>query len=290
MDAYERPLSGLEYLEGVTCLLQRVRSAHPTAGVWEAADLQWWWRKPRSTDDSAHPFWFDDADHEVAAAVVTEWSGRFGLDLIVVPSLGAGIVREVWHSGLASLRAVGASTVEVMVDDDDGVMVSLLDDSGFVALPEKGASAWMPAEARPEPSPLTVGYSLRSRLEMGNSPHHMVARSGAQVEERLRQTSLYRPDLDLCVVDREGDVAAYGLFWHDPTTRVGFVEPMRTEETHQRKGLARHILTSGIERLVRAGATRIKVNYEQGNEASSSLYLDIGFVPSMTTSVYVRGA
>jgi len=39
-------------LEAVTALLQRVRSAHPTAGLYEAADLQWWWRTPRSTDNS----------------------------------------------------------------------------------------------------------------------------------------------------------------------------------------------------------------------------------------------
>jgi hypothetical protein len=30
---------GLRYLEDVTALLQRVRRAHPTAGLYEAADL-----------------------------------------------------------------------------------------------------------------------------------------------------------------------------------------------------------------------------------------------------------
>ena len=50
---------GLEYLETVTALLQRVRRAHPTAGLYEAADLQWWWRSPRATDDLAQIFWFD---------------------------------------------------------------------------------------------------------------------------------------------------------------------------------------------------------------------------------------
>lgn len=33
----------------------------------------------------------------------------------------------------------------------------------------------------------------------------------------------------------------------DPLTKVGFVEPMGTNEGHRQCGLARHILTSGLE-------------------------------------------
>ena len=32
---------GLHYLESVTELLQRVRSAHPTKGLYQAAEMQW---------------------------------------------------------------------------------------------------------------------------------------------------------------------------------------------------------------------------------------------------------
>lgn len=35
--------------------------------------------------------------------------------------------------------------------------------------------------------------------------------------------------LDLAVYDGDGAVTAYGLFWADPHTGVGLVEPMRTE-------------------------------------------------------------
>lgn len=33
---------GVHYLEAVTALLQRVRTSHPTRGLYEAAELQWW--------------------------------------------------------------------------------------------------------------------------------------------------------------------------------------------------------------------------------------------------------
>ena len=49
--AAEQHRSGIDYLRAVTALLQRVRGADPTKGLYEAADLQWWWRTPRSTDN-----------------------------------------------------------------------------------------------------------------------------------------------------------------------------------------------------------------------------------------------
>ena len=106
-------------------------------------------------------------------------------------------------------------------------------------------------------------------------------------EPRLRQTSLYRPDLDLVVHDRHGEIAAYGLFWCDPETATGLVEPMRTDDDHQRRGLARHVLTTGLARLAAAGAQRIKICYEPDNPASTNLYLSVGFQPDRQTDVFV---
>lgn len=115
----------------------------------------------------------------------------------------------------------------------------------------------------------------------------MANRNGPAVEERLKETSLYRADLDLQAIDQEGAPAAYGVFWYDPITRVGFIEPVGTYEGHRRRGLARHLLGTGIQRLISCGATRIKIDYEAGNEAASSLYLGLGFKPTMTTAMYV---
>jgi hypothetical protein len=39
-------LRGLERLNATTTVLQRARLADPLAGMWEAADLQWWWGPP----------------------------------------------------------------------------------------------------------------------------------------------------------------------------------------------------------------------------------------------------
>jgi RNA polymerase primary sigma factor len=76
---------------------------------------------------------------------------------------------------------------------------------------------------------------------------------------------LYRPGLDLLVLAPDGDVAAYALFWFDPVSATGLVEPMRTDDSHQRRGLARHLLAAGIERRLQAGARSVKLRYRPDN-------------------------
>jgi hypothetical protein len=77
---------GVHYLEAVTALLQRVRRAHPTAGLYEAADLQWSWRTPRSTDTVPQLFWFDHLGRPEAAVIATDWGDGVALDPIVMPN------------------------------------------------------------------------------------------------------------------------------------------------------------------------------------------------------------
>jgi GNAT superfamily N-acetyltransferase len=281
----EEHLDGLGYLENVTTLLQRNRSAHPTAGLYEAADLQWWWRKPRSTDDLPQLFWFDHLGRPEAAVITTDWGERIALDPIVMPDASPDWVAHVMERGLTHADASGFDAVGLEVDRADDVLRQVLVDRGF-AIEEDGlVETWLTADARPEISPLHEDYRLSSRLDAMLRPHHMIHRNGPDVETRLRQTSLYRPDLDLVVHDGRDRVAAYGLFWYDPQTATGLVEPMRTEDDHQRRGLARHILTTGIHLLAEAGAERIKICYELDNPASRGLYLSVGFEPIRQTVV-----
>jgi ribosomal protein S18 acetylase RimI-like enzyme len=120
--------------------------------------------------------------------------------------------------------------------------------------------------------------------------HHMVPRNGPDVERRLRESSLYRADLDLWVSAGDGSTAGYALFWPDPVTRVGLVEPMRVNDEHQRRGLARLLLLAGAHRLADAGCTRIKVSYMADNPAAQRTYLGGGFRPVTTIQTYRNAA
>ena len=274
----------------MTALLQQIRSAHPTAGLYEAADFQWWWRTPRSTDTLPQLFWFDDLDRPQAAVIATDWGDRITLDPIVMPDTPADWVAHVIERGLAHARESGFEAVGLEVDRTDDALHELLIDHGFAVGEGEYVETWLAADARPKISPLHEDYRLSNWRDTMERPHHMInnKRNHPDVEARLRQTSLYRPDLDLVVFDEGDSVAAYGLFWYDPVTATGLVEPMRTEDEHQRRGLARHILTTGIELLAAAGAERIKINFEADNLASKSLYLSVGFEPDRQTVVFSR--
>ncbi|MBK8335925.1 MAG: GNAT family N-acetyltransferase [Sterolibacteriaceae bacterium] len=292
----EQYRSGLDYLNAATALLQRVRHAHPTIGLYEAADLQWWWRTSRSTDRLPQLFWFDCLGRPEAAVIATDWGDGVALAPIVMPDATADWVAHVMERGLAYADECGFGANDLEVDRADDVMREVLIGHGF-AVEDDGTAgssvslsvveAWLAADARPQISPLHENYRLCSRLDTMQRPHHMT-RAGPDVETRLRQTSLYRPELDLCALDSGDSVAAYGLFWFDPETATGLVEPMRTEDDHQRRGLARHVLTAGIDLLAKAGALRIKLCFKPDNAAASGLYLGVGFEPVKQTVVFSR--
>lgn len=286
----EQPRIGADYLSAVTALLQRVRGAHPSKGLFEAADLQWWWRVPRSTDAVPQLFWFDESDRPEAAVIVTDWSDRIAFDPILLPDAQADLVNHVVGRGLAHADQHGFDTLTLEADPGEQALIDALTRHGFEIDGEGLVETWLVAEARSGVSSLADGYRLSSRADPDDRPHHMInpKRNHLDPEPRLRQTSLYRPDLDLVVHDAEGEVAAYGLFWFDPVTATGLVEPMRTEDAHQRRGLARHVLTAGVDRLARAGAGRIKICFEPDNPASKHLYLSAGFEPIRQTVVLTR--
>ena len=266
--------AGLESVETITTLLQRVRNAHPTSGLYEAAEFQWWWGVERATDTLDQLFWFDKHDQPAAAVIATDFSARGSavyaepvLVVSVLPDASPDWIAHVVDRGLAHAAEHGMTSVELEVDRADHVMRDLLFGRSFAVKDDGLIDCWLDASNRPPVSDLHDNYRLASRVDTVGSPHHMTDPRRPNIEPRLQQTSLYRPDLDLVVLDADDNPAGYGMFWHDPVSATGIVEPMRTHDDHQQRGLARHILTSGIDRLAQAGAERISIGFEPENVA-----------------------
>jgi GNAT superfamily N-acetyltransferase len=284
--AREVRASGLEYLELVTQLLQRARLADSEAGLWEAADLQWWWRTPRRSDAIDQLFWVD-GDGPVAAVVLTEWRRAWGCDPIVVPGVTAVPLATVVARATEAIDALKLDAVETLVRDDDLELQRLLAGAGFAVNEDEGSGiTWMDAQDRPDAAALPEGFVLVDRAQEATRPHPMRQRNGDEVEARLRQCSLYDPTLDLAVETAYGQAAGYALFWFDPVTEVGLVEPMRVEDAYQRRGLARAMLTAGLDRLAKRGARRVKVGY--ATDVARGLYVGTGFRVTTTDTTYRR--
>jgi hypothetical protein len=218
MDDRQRDVAGLEYLATVTDLLQRLRLADSDAGLWEAADFQWAWR--REAHPTAARFWYDDRG-PVAAAVLTEWGHCVQCDVLANPTNATA----PWEYALRAATSRPARPIEIAVRDDDPHTTERLLKAGFVRTDEHYITSAMRPQDRPSPAPLPPGYTLRSRAHVSSRPHHMVLRNGESVAERLADCSLYQPELDLSVEGPDSDVVADGLFWADPVTGVGLVEP-----------------------------------------------------------------
>jgi hypothetical protein len=266
----EVSVSGIEYLDLVTELLHVTRLTDPLQGLWEAADLQWWWRRDQHQVLGRQTFLMD-GNKPVAAVILTDWGGRFQIDLLFSTLQHAGELKQLWPKALDLIETVGLEHIEFEIPSIDEDLTRYAIDAGFRFESNENWTCWMPASERPTVKALPNDFVLRSRTEVQDRPHPMAERNGKDFEERLSECSLYNPDLDLAVYNTDGEVAGYSLFWADPITKVGLVEPMRTNEKFQAKGIARGMLAIGLERLSQSGCRRIKVS------AASPLYLSAGF-------------
>jgi len=64
------------------------------------------------------------------------------------------------------------------------------------------------------------------------------------------------------------------------------VEPMRVEDAYQRRGLARALLATGLDRMAQHGAHRLKVGY--ATDVARGLYVGAGFRATATSRSYSR--
>lgn len=279
MSSREVTATGPEALQLATVLLQRVRLADPYAGVWEAADIQWAWRMPRRSDEAEKIFWLDDAGAAAGVLLMAGNDGSWQCDPVVVP--GAGMdPAAVWQRAIQH-AASHSPNFAIPVSDDDPVLRQLAQQSGLTA-GDIDSTAWLDATSRPAVAPLPEGYMLVDRSQRHDAPHPLRQRNGEGVAQRLAQCSLYDPALDLAIETANGRVAGYSLYWFDPVTKVGLVEPVRVEDEFQRQGLARVMLAAGIERLASRGTERIKVSYQ--TETAAALYQGIGFRQTSTAT------
>jgi GNAT superfamily N-acetyltransferase len=279
-------VTGLDAVALATSLLQRARLADPLAGMWEAADVQWWWRKPQQSDEIDQLFWLDD-DGPIAGVLLTSSADdSWQCDPVIVPGASGHGPDDVWGRALEHAAEHASAGFDVPVSDDD-VVVEVARRSGLTPA-YRDSTGWMDAADRPAVLAPADGFTLVDRTQRLDVPHHMRHRSGHMVKERLEQCSLYDPALDLVVESADGRVAGYSLYWFDPKTKVGLVEPVRVEDEFQRRGLASAMLTAGIDRLVARGAERVKISY--GSEAAAGAYQGVGFRPTSTATWYRRSA
>lgn len=134
------------------------------------------------------------------------------------------------------------------------------------------------------PTPVVPdGFALRSMAEVGdlarrakafglgfNHPDPAEWPSAATYAE-LQRAPDYRPDLDICVVAPDGEVASFCIVWFDARNRMASLEPVGTVPAYRRRGLARAAVIEGLRRAAALGAKRAWVGSNQ------EFYKTLGF-------------
>jgi GNAT superfamily N-acetyltransferase len=236
---------------------------------------------------------WEDADGRIAAVLNPEGKGEAFLhwhpalrprDLLVE-------MLDTAEARLASPGADGRPKLRVWAHQDDHPLRDELARRGYAA------GAWPEFMRRgllssPVPdAPLPPGYVVRP-LGDGLELLERCYASGLAFHENdiaiavdnrndpawyrnIQTAPLYRRDFDIVAIAPDGAVASFCTVWFDDVTRTGVFEPVATVPAHQRRGLGRAVMTEGLRRLARAGATRAYVGSYSAE--AGALYAAMGF-------------
>lgn len=171
---------------------------------------------------------------------------------IIKMAEGRGYVKEDW-SEITSKRDIGKKNE--------------------IQLPE-GYQIKTSAETTPKARALchanAFGYIDRKEV---------VERSIAAQKEIMNMKD-YRPELDIQVVDKKGEVVAFSCMWYDDENKIGILEPVGTHPEHRKLGLAKAAIYHGENLISEMGATHVYVGSDQ------QFYKSIGFYETETDYIY----
>ena len=188
------------------------------------------------------------------------------------------------------------------------VWVNAADDSTKALFAERGyarskfSAEHMRRRSFSQPLPDSVppsGYSVRALGEESDLP----ARSwlswkafhpdepdekyqGWEWYRNVQRVPIYRRDLDIVAVASDGELAAFCTVWFDDLTRTAVFEPVGTHPNHQKRGLGKAVMSEGLRRAGRLGATLATVSsYSKGAHA---LYESMGFTDVDILEPWIR--
>lgn len=93
--------------------------------------------------------------------------------------------------------------------------------------------------------------------------------------KNVQRVPLYRRDLDIVAIASDGELAAFCTVWLDDVTRTAVFEPVGTHPNHQKRGLGKAVMSEGLHRAQKLGASLATVS--SYGTAAHALYESMGF-------------
>ena len=209
-------------------------------------------------------------------------------------------MRDVAERKLSKTREDGKKELIVWVNASDEIMKSLVAERGYAR------SGFLAEHMRRRPFSWPVpdlvppaGYTVRALGDERELP----ARSwlswkafhpdepdekyeGWEWYRNVQRVPLYRRDLDIVAVAPDDELTAFCTVWFDDVTRTAVFEPVGTHPDHQKRGLGKAVMSEGLRRAQRLGATLATVSsYSRGAHA---LYESMGFTDVDILEPWIR--
>ncbi len=265
---------------------------------WHVARLDYWWWFANADLEKIDPataiFIWRDAHGKIAAVVNPEGRGQAYLQIdpdFFSDALYAEMLQTA-EAYLAIANSNGTKTLQVFCDSKESRAHLLLQQAGYALVENAGEyetqhrrnlSIDLPA------IPATPGYTIHALgggLEMlerayasGLGFHNddiNVARENRDNPawyHHIQTAPLYRRELDLVAVTDEGAIASFCTIWFDDVSRTAYFEPVATVPAHQKRGLGKAVMLTGLHRLKQMGCITAFVGGY--STAANALYFSV---------------
>ena len=180
-------------------------------------------------------------------------------------------------------------SVKIIINDNNRYFQEIARSNGFVHTQESEKVSVMFCEEELEYN-LPENFKIISMKEewdwkqynrvMWRGFNHQGEPSHDKEDLDFRKCMLSSPHLDkelcLAVLDADGNYVSHCCLWHQPGSKVAYVEPVATDPDYRKRGLAKGVLYEAINRAISRGACEIYVG------SSQQFYYNIGFAPHST--------
>ena len=281
-----RPATTLDDLGVASQLMSLAWQADAPLVAATPAAIEWWYASTAPDPLEAHlRLWSEEGEdvawswHDADQVEWHAWTDDRRADTDIFRAILATAIAESGSRPLSSWSG----------EDDPGA-IAVLADLGFEPAEARLSQfQWRPSGAEVATTstkpPLPDGYRIRSLAGPDEIPARVAVHRAAftpskltiEKYERLLTVPHYRLEDDLVVEAPDGSLAAFAMAWWDPEGKVGEFEPVGTHPDHQRKGLARALLTFGMRRYAELGVRVVQVYSDTANGASEALYEAVGF-------------
>ncbi len=238
-----------------------------------------------------------EADRQIVAMLNPDGRGEvfFQFHPEYRESVSISQMLEIAEQKFAVTKGDGKKELIAWVNADDDSMKDTITGYGYVRSKYSAEHMRRRFLTQPTSSPCGIvdskipsGYSVRALGDESELP----ARSwlswkafhpdepdekyqGWEWYKNVQRVPLYRRDLDIVAVAEDGELAAFCTVWLDDVTRTAVFEPVGTHPNHQQRGLGKAVMTEGLRRAERLGASLATVS--SYSKAAHALYESMGF-------------